>query len=126
MEVSHTDLAEEPRMVLIEEDPVVVHASGVTTTTRVLPVLADSSMAGADVASLLPVLLESGRHLLSLSLWIFSHLGFRRLREEDGGRVGFWGRFIWSRTGFEVFGFTILALGFWGLVLWFRGKYGIE
>lgn len=41
----------------------VVHASGVTATARMFPVLADTSVAGADVAALLSVLLETGSHV---------------------------------------------------------------
>lgn len=62
VEVAHTDLTEVSRMVLVEEDAVVVHASGITTTTRMLAVLSDTTVTGADVAPLLPVLLEPGRH----------------------------------------------------------------
>lgn len=51
-------------MVFVEEDSVVVHTSGVTTTTRMLTVLADTTMAGAHVTALLPVLLEAGRHFV--------------------------------------------------------------
>ncbi|KAJ6747044.1 hypothetical protein OIU74_029500, partial [Salix koriyanagi] len=51
-------------MVFVEENPVVVHTSGITTTTWMLPVLTDSSMAGTNVASLLAVLLEAGCHWL--------------------------------------------------------------
>ncbi|CAN1137401.1 hypothetical protein LINPERPRIM_LOCUS22847, partial [Linum perenne] len=62
VEVPHTDLTEVPWMVLVEEDPVVVHTSGVTSSSGMLAVLADTSVPGADVAPLLAVLLESGRH----------------------------------------------------------------
>ena len=64
VEVSHTDFTEVTGMVLVEEDPVVVHSSGVTTTSGMLSVLSDTTMSGADVATLLPVLLESRRHFL--------------------------------------------------------------
>ncbi|GFY99200.1 ribosomal protein L18e/L15 superfamily protein [Actinidia rufa] len=47
-----------PGMVLIEEDPVVVHPSNVSTASRVLPVLADAAVAGFHMAPLLPVLPE--------------------------------------------------------------------
>jgi hypothetical protein len=36
VEVAHTDLAEVAGVVLVEEDVVVVHASGVTAASRVL------------------------------------------------------------------------------------------
>ncbi|KAJ6778539.1 hypothetical protein OIU74_002346 [Salix koriyanagi] len=62
VEVAHTDLAEETRMVFVEEDPVVVHASCISATSRVLPVLSDTTMTSAHVTSLLPILLEAGCH----------------------------------------------------------------
>ena len=62
MEVPHTDLSEVTGMVLVEEDPVVVHTSGVTPTSGMLSVLSDTAMAGADVSPLLPVLLETSSH----------------------------------------------------------------
>lgn len=62
MEVAHTDLSEVTRVVLVEQDAVVVHASGVAAATGVLPVLPDASVSGAHVPPLLPVLLEAGRH----------------------------------------------------------------
>lgn len=62
VEVTHTDFTEITRVILIEENPVVVHTSGVSPTTRMLSVFADSTMAGANVSSLLPVLLETSRH----------------------------------------------------------------
>ena len=62
VEIPHTHLAEEARMVLVEEDTVVVHASGVSATARMLPVLPDTAVSGAHVSSLLAVLLEAGCH----------------------------------------------------------------
>ena len=62
MELAHPDLAEVSWMVLVEENSVVVHATGVTAAAGVLPVLADATMSGADVPTLLPILLEAGRH----------------------------------------------------------------
>ena len=49
-------------MVLVEEDSVVVHATGVTAATGVLPVLPDTAVPGGHVTALLAVLLEAGRH----------------------------------------------------------------
>lgn len=49
-------------MVLVEKNPVVMHASGVTATCRMLAMLADAPVASTDVASLLPVLLRASRH----------------------------------------------------------------
>ena len=63
-------------MVLVEEDTVVVHTSGVTSTARMLPVLSDTSMAGADVAALLSVLFETGSHGSALSHSAAVGLGF--------------------------------------------------
>ena len=62
VEVPHTNFTEVTGMVLVEEDPVVVHSSGVTTTSGMLSVLSDTTVSGADVTTLLPVLLESRRH----------------------------------------------------------------
>ncbi|KAI5407163.1 hypothetical protein KIW84_053422 [Lathyrus oleraceus] len=63
VKVSHTNLTEITWMVLVEEDPVVVHASSVTATSGMLSVLSDTTVTGTDMTSLLPVLLESGCHL---------------------------------------------------------------
>lgn len=79
VEVPHSDLAEVARMVLVEEDSVVVHTSGVTSTPRMLPVLSYTAVAGAHVASLLAVLLEAGRHF-----WVSG----------EGEELGFGGAFI--------------------------------
>ena len=68
VEIPHTDFTEETRVVLVEENAMVVHTSSVSTTTGMLAVLADTTMACAHVAALLPVLLEAGSHFLSLSL----------------------------------------------------------
>ena len=43
-------------MVLVEEDPMVVHTSSVSATAWMLAVLADTPMPGADVATLLAIL----------------------------------------------------------------------
>jgi 1-aminocyclopropane-1-carboxylate deaminase/D-cysteine desulfhydrase-like pyridoxal-dependent ACC family enzyme len=49
MEMTHADLSEVARVVLVHVDAVVVLASGETATAWVLSVLADSSVAGGDV-----------------------------------------------------------------------------
>ena len=46
-------------MVLVEHDAVVVLATSVTATARMLPVLADTPMTGADMPPLLTVLAEA-------------------------------------------------------------------
>jgi hypothetical protein len=51
----------------------------------VLPVLADTSMASTDVPSLLPVLLEAGRHFLVRGVDI-SCLGFERRQRDQSER----------------------------------------
>lgn len=53
VEVSHTDLSEVTRMVLIHVDSVVVLTSGKTSTTWMLSVLTDSTVTGRDVTSVL-------------------------------------------------------------------------
>lgn len=51
VEVPHTDFTEVTRMVLVHVGAVVVLATGETATTGMLPVLADTSMTGRDVAA---------------------------------------------------------------------------
>ena len=62
VEVPHTDLAKVPGMVLVEENTMVVHTSSVTTTSRMLAVLAHTTVSGTHMASLLAILLQAGRH----------------------------------------------------------------
>jgi hypothetical protein len=59
-------------MVLVEEDSVMVHSSGVTSTSGMLSVLSDTTVTGADMASLLPVLLESRRHFVLHSFCLYT------------------------------------------------------
>ena len=40
----------------VPHDPVVVLAAGVTTATRMLPVLSDTTVSGGNVSPLLPIL----------------------------------------------------------------------
>lgn len=51
MEVSHTDLTEVTRVVLVHVGTVVVLTTGHTTTTGMLAVLADTTVTGRDVAT---------------------------------------------------------------------------
>ena len=60
VEVSHTDLTEVTRVVLVEKNSVVMLTTGITTTTRVLSVLADTTMTGRNVTSFMAILLQSG------------------------------------------------------------------
>lgn len=61
--VPHTDLTEVTGMVLVEVGSVVVLTTGLTSTTRRLSVLADTTVTGRDVSSVLSGVGESGRHL---------------------------------------------------------------
>ena len=49
-------------MVLIEEDAMVVHAFGITMTSKMLAVLANTTVACTNMASLLAVLLQAHYH----------------------------------------------------------------
>jgi hypothetical protein len=88
VEVAHTDLAEVPWMVLVEENAVVVHTSGVTAPSRMLAVLADAPVASTDMASLLAVLLEAGRHGCWCRLQLRSAQAMQK-RTCAGARRGF-------------------------------------
>lgn len=70
MEVAHADLTEEARVILIEHDAVVVLTTGITATTRMLPVLANAAVAGTDVSALLAVLPQAcmGRNIMCISV----------------------------------------------------------
>lgn len=57
MEVSHANLSEVTRMVLVDVGAVVVLATGHTTTTWMLAVLADTTVTGGDVAAAVRMLL---------------------------------------------------------------------
>jgi hypothetical protein len=62
VELTHTDFTEVTRVIFIEESSVVVLTTGITTTTRMLTVLADTAMTHLDVAALLACFVEAGRH----------------------------------------------------------------
>jgi hypothetical protein len=51
--VPHTNLTEVTRMELVEIGSVVVLTTGLTSTTRGLPVLSDTTVTGRDVTSVL-------------------------------------------------------------------------
>ena len=57
MEVAHADFTEVTWMVLVDVGAVVVLATGHTTTTGMLAVLADTTLTGRDVAAAVRVLL---------------------------------------------------------------------
>lgn len=63
VEAAHTNLTEVTGMVLVNVGPVVVLTTGHTTTTGMLPVLANTTVTGTDVAAVLARLGESSRHL---------------------------------------------------------------
>ena len=63
VEPAHAHLTEVTRVILVEQDPVVVLPARVTAAARVRPVLADAPVAGAHLSALLAVLGKSGRHL---------------------------------------------------------------
>jgi hypothetical protein len=54
-------------MVLVHHNPVVVLSTSVTTTSRMLAVLAHTTVTGADVTALLAVLLQTCRQKMRRS-----------------------------------------------------------
>jgi hypothetical protein len=58
-------------MILIKEDSVMVHFSGVISISGMLYVLFDTTVTGTDMDSLPPVLLEVRRHLVQASFWMW-------------------------------------------------------
>jgi hypothetical protein len=61
VEIPHTDLSEVTRMVLVHVRSVVMLSTSKTSSTRMLPVLAYSSVTGGDVSATTSQL---GQHLL--------------------------------------------------------------
>ena len=55
MEVTHTDLSEVTRVILVEHDSVVMLSTSVTATTRVLSVLTDTTVTGTHVSALMSI-----------------------------------------------------------------------
>ena len=62
VQVAHADLSEVTGMVLVEVDTMVVLATGVTATGRVLTVLTDTTVAAESGSALVAGLLEPGGH----------------------------------------------------------------
>ena len=56
---THSHLSEVSRVILVEENPMVMLASGITATTGMLAVLANATVTSTDVTALLTVLLEA-------------------------------------------------------------------
>lgn len=63
MEVAHANLSEVTGVVLVKVGAVVVLTTSETTTSRMLAVLANTTVTGRDVAAVLAGLAEAGRHL---------------------------------------------------------------
>jgi len=112
VEVTHTNLTEVTRMVFVEEDPVVVHASCISTTSGMLPVLSNPTMTCAHVTSLLPILLEACSHfgvwrrgICCLGCWAAAQ---QLVRERPRGELSFrvWGIYIGDWV-FSVDGFVL-------------------
>lgn len=59
MEVSHTNLSEVTRVVLVEVDSVVVLTTGLTSSTRVLSVFTNTTVSHADMTSKASSLLQT-------------------------------------------------------------------
>lgn len=59
MKLPHADLTKVTRVILVHQNSVVVHASGIASTAGVSSVLADTSVARAHVASLLSVVVQT-------------------------------------------------------------------
>ena len=66
--VPHTNLTEVTRMVLVDVGPVVVLTTSHTTTTRMLPVLSDTSVTGGDVTAVLAGVAQSGDMLEDVAM----------------------------------------------------------
>ena len=62
VEVAHADFTKITRVIFIHKDAVVVLTTGVTTTSRMLSVLTDTSVTAGNVSTLLTCFVFSGRH----------------------------------------------------------------
>jgi hypothetical protein len=61
MEITHTNLSEVTRMVLIKVNTMMMLTTGATATTWVLTVLTDTTVTGGDVTALFAVLAQTRR-----------------------------------------------------------------
>ena len=68
MEVSHTDFTEITGMVFVEVDSVVMLTTSISATSRMLPVLSNSSVTVGHVSSQLPGLLLGCGHCVPLKM----------------------------------------------------------
>ena len=64
VEVPHTDFSKVTRVVLVHVRTVVVLTTGQTTTTGMLPVLADTTVTGRDVAAAVDAMSVFGSWLM--------------------------------------------------------------
>ena len=63
VEVAHTNLTEVTGVVTVEVGTVVVETTSKTATTWVLAVLADTTVTGRNISTVLPGLMKASRHL---------------------------------------------------------------
>lgn len=75
--LSHTNLTEETGVVLVDVGSVVVLTTGHTTTTRMLPVLADTTLTGRHVATAV------GRR----ENWLAFHDTFKKKRKKSSRSI---------------------------------------
>ena len=62
MEIAHTNLTEVTWMVFVHHNSMMVHTTSITTTSWMLSMLANTTMAGTHMPSLLPILSETCRN----------------------------------------------------------------
>jgi hypothetical protein len=73
-------------MVLVHQDPVMVLTTGVTSATRMLPVLADTAVTGGHVSPLLSVLVGASRHIVVIcAVQLIDEMHIRRKKDIDAG-----------------------------------------
>ena len=72
MVVSHTNLTEVTRVIFVEVNPVVMLTTGVTTTTFVLSVFADTTVTVRNLPAELSAFLKSLNHLDAERWWWIS------------------------------------------------------
>lgn len=63
MELTHADLTEVTRVILVEVDAMVVLSTGITATTGMLTMLADTAVSHLDMTALLAGMVEAGGHV---------------------------------------------------------------
>lgn len=78
VEVSHTNLTEVTRMVLVDVRSVVVLTTGHTTTTGMLAVLADTTVTGRDVTTAIQIVSIIFRSKRTWNIQIINRRSIRR------------------------------------------------